>query len=310
MPITKARTTGASRTRAAARIALLGAGLGGAFAASADDDLQIKILSNRADLISGGDALVEIVPPTGASTAELAVAVDGRDVTGAFALHQSGPMAGRIVGRVGELKVGENVLAARLSNQLGAEITITNHPNGGPVFAGPKVQPWICETEAAGFGPAQDEHCNVPARYEFFYRSTDPLKVGFQPYDPAVPPGDVATTVTDQGQVVPYIVRRETGVINRGWYSIAVLTDPGKPWEPWNRQPGWNNKIVWPFGGSSTPDHYQNAPPNVLDADKLGRGFMVATSSLNVHGQNNNDVVSTETLMMTPARSCPSSSSI
>jgi len=28
-------------------------------------------------------------------------------------------------------------------------VTIVNHPNGGPVFSGPQVQPWVCANPAA-----------------------------------------------------------------------------------------------------------------------------------------------------------------
>ena len=43
--------------------------------------VEIKVLSNRADLVSGGDALVEIVLPGSAAATELRVYVDGRDVS-------------------------------------------------------------------------------------------------------------------------------------------------------------------------------------------------------------------------------------
>jgi hypothetical protein len=45
-------------------------------------EVRINVLSNRADVVSAGDALVEI---TGPNLAELRVDVDGRDVTSAFA---------------------------------------------------------------------------------------------------------------------------------------------------------------------------------------------------------------------------------
>ena len=96
------------------------------------------------------------------------------------------------------------------------------------MFAGPQVQPWFCTTDANGLGPATDGACNAPTKYEFFYRSTDPTKTGFQSYDPNHPPSDVATTVTDQGRIVPYIVRRETGTLDRAIYAIAVVFDPGQ----------------------------------------------------------------------------------
>ncbi|PYN94804.1 MAG: hypothetical protein DMD91_26995 [Candidatus Rokuibacteriota bacterium] len=260
--------------------------------------LEIKVLSNRADLISGGDALVEIALPPGVLSANVRVDVDGRDVTSAFAVRPNG----RFMGLVEGLAVGDNVVSARAKGAAAAKITITNHPNGGPVFAGPQVQPWICNTVANGFGPPQDAQCNVPPKYEFFYRSASPLSTGFMPYNPASPPADVATTTTDQGVVAPYIVRRETGVMDRGWYTAAVLFNPSEPWAPWAPQRGWNGKIVWPFGGSSTADHYQRSPTDVLNDAHLSRGFMVATNSLNTHGQNNNDVVSHEAVMMLKER--------
>src|SRR6267143_2717915 len=266
--------------------------------ARAADRFDITVLSNRADLISGGDALIEILLPAGVDPASVRVDVDGRDVTAAFGVRPNGRYMGLVTG----LAERANVLAARAPDGSGASITITNHPIGGPVFAGFQVQPWICSTVANGFGPPLDAQCNVPTKYEFFYQSTNPLRSGFQAYDPANPPADVAMTMTDRGATVPFIVRRETGVIDRGWYAIAVLFDPAQPWAPWAPQAGWNGKISWTFGGSSTSDHYQRNPPSVLSAERLGAGFMVAASSLNTHGQNNNDVVSSETVMMIKER--------
>ena len=46
--------------------------------------LEIKVLSNRADLVSGGDALVEIVLPNATTLIDLRVDVDGRDVSSSF----------------------------------------------------------------------------------------------------------------------------------------------------------------------------------------------------------------------------------
>src|SRR5207248_2977030 len=59
----------------------------------ANDNLtEIRILSNRADLISGGDALVEIVLPEKAKARpdQVKVDVDGHDVTSAFAVRNDG----------------------------------------------------------------------------------------------------------------------------------------------------------------------------------------------------------------------------
>jgi len=258
--------------------------------------LQVKVLSNRADLVSGGDALIEIVLPRDVDPAKVRVDVAGRDVTSAFAVRSDGRFLGLVTG----LTVGDNLLTAR--GPAGAvRTTITNHPIGGPVLAGAQVRPWICATEENGLGPAQDDQCNTPAAYTLFYKSS--VTGQFAAYDPNSRPLDLAYTTTDQGHRVPYIVRRERGVMDRGIYDIAVLYDPTRPWQPWAPQPGWNHKLLVPFGGDCTPRHSQGAPESlpdgtVLNDQALSRGFAVALSSLNILGQNCNDVVSAEALMM------------
>ena len=269
--------------------------LGGVGPSTAAEGPKIKVLSNRADLISGGDALVQVVLAAKSDPRRMRVSVDGRDVTSSFAVRPDGRFLGRVLG----LKVGANVLTARGPDGA-ARITITNHPIGGPVIAGRQTQPWACATEANGLGPPRDAHCNTPARYQLFYKSS--LTGQFASYDPKAPPPDLAYTTTDQGERVPYVVRRERGVMDRGIYDIAVLYDPARPWRPWAPQRGWNGKLVVPFGGDCTPRHSQGAPEapgeGVLDDQALSRGFGVALSNLNIFGQNCNDVVSAEALMM------------
>jgi hypothetical protein len=260
-------------------------------------------LSNRADLLSGGDALVEVVLPAGTDASRLRVLLaaghGSRDVSDAFATRPGG----RVVGLVDGLPVGGSVLVAAATGRRGpafARITLTNHPNGGPVFSGPQVAPWVCTTQNNGLGPAQDAQCNAAApTYQFFYRRTTGE---FAPYDPAAPPADVATTTTDRGVTVPYVFRQETGTQNRGIYRIAVLFDPARPWSPWDVQPGWNHKLFYPFGANCNTFHTQGAAQNVQIDRALSRGFMVATSSLNVLGSNCNSVVSAEAVMMLKER--------
>src|SRR4051794_33696180 len=111
---------------------LVGAG-SGAPPSSAPSDVsltEIKVLSNRADLISGGDALVQVVLPEGADPSKVRVDVDGRDVTSAFRVRPDG----RFLGLVPGLVAGENLLTVHGSG-ASAEVTITNHPIGGPFFS-------------------------------------------------------------------------------------------------------------------------------------------------------------------------------
>src|SRR5205807_4254029 len=137
---------------------------------------------------------------------------------------------GRIVGLVTAMALGANKLVARDSGAGGAQLLLTNHPVGGPIFSGPQILPWLCSSGAT------DAQCDHPTQYAFYYRSTNPLVSGFQPYDPSKPATDVASTTTDQGKTVPYIVRVETGWQDRDQYQIAVLFDPTKPWTPTSPQ--------------------------------------------------------------------------
>src|SRR4051812_29465666 len=111
--------------------------------------LVINVVSNRADLVSGGDALVEVVVPSDVSTADVRVSLNGVDVTDAFAVRENG----RFMGHLDDLVIGDNdVVASVVPSAPGrrpqARITITNHSIGGPVFSGAQLQPWVCNAPA------------------------------------------------------------------------------------------------------------------------------------------------------------------
>ena len=263
--------------------------------------VAIKVLSNRADLISGNDALVEIVLPAAADASRLRVTLDGSDISSAFAVRDSG----RIVGLVTGMVIGENLLQARLADGLGAQMRIRNHPVGGPVLSGPQIMPWTCATGAL------DAQCNRNAVITYQYKSS--LGVpggsaagqnvgGFQNYDPENPPSDVATTTTDNGSTVPYIVRIETGAIDRDEYRIAVVYDPSKPWEPWAPQEHFNGKLLITHGASCDTAYEQGAASNVMNDSALSRGFAVMSNALNNSGHNCNLAVQAESMVMTKER--------
>jgi putative cell wall-binding protein len=264
-------------------------GAGPVATAQTDEAVRIEVLSNRADLVSGGDALVEVAVPTGVDPETVALDVDGRDITDAFAVRPNGRFQALVTG----LALGENVLTARLPDGAGARLTITNHPIGGPVFSGPQIQPWTCSEGA------QDEQCNRPPTYEFLYKSTNRTRRGLQPYDPDNPPSDVAQTTTTEGETVPFVVREETGVLARDQYRIAVLYNPEEPWEPWAPQRGYNRKVVVTHG-ASCDTHYQMASaPSVGNETALGAGFAVMSHALDNSGHNCHIVTQAESLVMT-----------
>jgi hypothetical protein len=279
-----------------------------------DSGLEIKVLSNRADLVSGGDALVEIVVPKPATATDLQVDVDGRDVSSSF--KQSA--GGRVVGLVTGLKDGPNVVTAKLGKS-GARLTITNYPIGGPIFSGAQVQPWVCATptaqeatstapatNASGLSsPATDAQCNIPSEDHLFYRTTEQCSAGrggppcFKPYDPSAPmPADVADTTNDQGVKTKFIVRVERGVMNRGIYDMAVLFDPSSAAAD-RGLAGWNRKLLWSFGGGSGTPYKQFAPNSPWQIDyALARGYLVAVSAHTDQQLNSNHAVAAETVMM------------
>ena len=122
---------------------------------------EISVVSNRADLISGGDALVSV--DLLASPRAIRVELNGKDITSAFAVRANG----RFEGLVTNLEEGKNILRVRPGNGVGRWIEITNHPIGGSVFSGEQIQPWLCRTQLQGgttpaLGPV-DEKCNAAA---------------------------------------------------------------------------------------------------------------------------------------------------
>ena len=181
----------------------------------------MRIESNRADLVSAGDALVAVRLPRKVDPDTVTVTLGDRDVTDRFAVREDG----RYLGLVRGLAVGKNVVRAAAPGYAG-ETVITNHPNGGPIFSGPQHGPYRCQDSAV------DAQCNQPPTYSFLYKSTDPTQPGLQPYDPEDPPSDVATTTSDEGVGVPFIVRREDGFQARDRYTILALFTPGQDWTP------------------------------------------------------------------------------
>src|SRR3954453_7778247 len=100
-------------------------------------DIGLRVLSNRADLVSGDDALIEVTAPAGTSDSDLTLDVGGRAVPAAFTPQPGG----RLVGLVDGLHLGVNVLTARAPDGSTSRLTITDNPIGGKTISGEQVQP-------------------------------------------------------------------------------------------------------------------------------------------------------------------------
>ena len=72
-------------------------------------------------------------------------------------------------------------------------------------------------------GAPLDANCSIATRIDYVYRSKTDGKL--KPLaDPKSVPADVEM-VMREGRTVPFVVRVETGTINRGIYEIAMLND-------------------------------------------------------------------------------------
>lgn len=264
--------------------------------------LVLETSSTRADLVTGEDVLVTVSGP--AASGPVTVRRNGQDVSSAFAPTPGGD-ARR--GLVTGLTVGPNTIEATAGDQK-AELAVTDHPRSGPVFSGTHQAPFVCTTERLGLGPPTDADCSAPVRTTWSYQATDKTIKALD--DPSVRPADVDTT-TVEGRTVPFIIRAEQGVIDRGVYWVWVLdpspgtgqpgsTTPGPgPTPPWNTD-GWNQRLVYRFGGGCGTSYSQGSLlMKGLDPDLLGRGYAVATNTLDTLQTACNGVLSAEAAAMT-----------
>ncbi len=263
---------------------------------------RIEVLSSRADLVAGGQALVAVDLSPGVR--HVVVRLNGRNVSRWFAWRANGRYEGLVRG----LKNGRNVLSAVLRSGWGARIVITNHPNGGPIFAGPQPEPWTCEPGA------RDAKCDKPAQYSYLYLPQG--KTQLAPYDPRNPPSDVSMTTTDQGVTVPFIVRQEIGYEDRDQYRLDVLYQPGKPWAPWSPQRQWDHKLLIMHGFDChatygvTKPVFADGISGTLGASSpypdssvvgLGLGMAVMSTALDDAAANCNPALEAESIVMAKA---------
>ncbi len=276
------------RARVSAAIVALGALAGWAGTAqTADSVLSIQLLSSRPDMVSGGDALVEVRAPAGVTSVKLKAG--GRDVS---TVLQAGPGTGVWRGLVTGLNIGRNELVAEAGGKS-AKLALTDYPVTGPILSGPHMNPYECRTKESGLGEALDTDCSVATRYDYFYRSADNT---FKPWPTGARPSDLKTTTTIDGKTVPYIVKVESGTINRTIYRLAILDDPATP----AKQDGWNGRLGVSFGGGAGAKYNQgsNAVTAANDDLFLSRGFAHLVATELVNGLHGNAVLQGETLSM------------
>lgn len=260
-----------------------------------EGNLEINVLSSRADLVSGGDALIEVSAPDGAKLDGLSVTVNGEAVAVKW---EQDSATGALRGLVAGLQDGVNKLEASLAGAKRAKGTVelVNYPITGPILSGPHLSPYDCRTVESGLGEPLDKNCSAAQKFQYFYRAGDNT---FKPLPDGERPADLVTTTTYDGVTVPYIVRVESGTINRSIYRIAILDEPNDSTE-WKPGTGWNRKLAVTFGGGSGTQYNQgtNQATAVLNDLYLSRGFAFMAATELVNQLHSNAVLQGETLMM------------
>lgn len=267
----------------------------------------VSLLSSKPEYVTGDDALVKVT--VSGPNVPITVTINGVDVTESFKRSASTPT--ELVGLVKGIKQGSNELIA-IANNARTSITLTGNPISGPIFSGPHQQPFTCQTDTfrlpdgvSFLGAAKDAKCSADTRVDYVYRNTAATPQFVPLKTTTALPTDVATT-TVNGKSVPYIVRVETGVINRAIYQISMIHNPIAEAVPsYASSPsGWNRKLVYTFGGGCTGGWYRqgNTTGGVLDNPILSQGYAMASSSLNVFGNNCQDLTAAESMAMVKER--------
>ena len=285
---------------------------------NAEGAFRVTVLSARPDMISGGDARVRIEVPRDVPLNTVVALLNGGAVQ--LANFRPDDSAHALEGVVSALRDGDNTFvvgSARRHPTLfpvknandGLTVTLHNYPITGPIFSGPHERPFVCESQSfpiygntmGMLGPAVDENCTVVRRVDYFFRSVTTGRLVPLAWL-SLKPSDLATGTTADGRQIPHIVQIETGTINRGIYQIAIPYDPVA--DRGAQLAGWNGRLIYTFGGGCNGGWYRQGANTggVDDPVMLARGYAIASSSLNVFGNNCNDLLAAETMMMVKER--------
>lgn len=267
---------------------------------------DMEVLSSKPEYISGGDALVSVKVKN--SGAQVRAVLNGTDISSAFKKTTNDVWVGTVSG----MKMGANTLVAD-SGGTPTTVTLTNFPITGPMFSGPQQKPFACQTATFRIYPGgpflgteKDANCSIDTRVDYVYRNTaNPAAfVGLANIKEI--PKDAATVTDAEGKAVPFVVRIETGTVNRSIYQTAMLHNPAASDAPTalSASPIWNKKLVYTFGGGCTGGWYRqgNTTGGVLDTPILALGYAMASSSLNVFGNQCGELVSAESMAMVKER--------
>lgn len=279
--------------------------------------IQLRVVSSPPEWVSGGDARIEIRAAPGLHD-KIELWLNGTRIDVKLESIDGHTLQGVVTG----LAEGSNRLEARHRNGKGASDTLhlVNHPITGPMFSGPQQHPFTCTANQLGQQPLVDSatppghrvvdaegntigysrNCSVETVVSYLYRTTGNAWAPL-PAD-ASRPADMSTITLPDGRTVDFVIRRETGSINRFLYSFAMLAPRGE--DPANPDLSlWNRKLLYWFQGGVAIGHTQGTVHSgSLNPDILRLGFAIVHSSGNNTGTHYNLNLSGETAMMTKER--------
>jgi hypothetical protein len=264
------------------------------------DAVMLEAVSTRPELVTGGDVLLRVTGLAEPTT----LTVDGRQLVSTSVDTDEGGMLVLASG----LPAGPSRIEATVAGDVVATLDVVNSAVTGPILSGPHLQPFICETTAAGLGEPLGGDCAAAPRIRWYYVPDSPGAAAVPLADPYAPyPPDMATTTTVDGVTVPFVLRLESRTINRAIAHMAVLDDPHArgPETPFRPTEGWNRRLVYGFGGGCSVSHRQGGrsdgyarPEEAMLTWLLADGYAQIVTSLNEGGVSCNDVLSAETAAM------------
>lgn len=263
--------------------------------------IKLAIVSSPADRVMGTSALMQLELLKFDADARLRVTANGTDVSHLFRPDPNGVF----LGNVENLRDGANEVVATYGAYT-TKLVLTGYPRTGPVFSGPHQSPFLCGFQSftrLGGGvlvSLEDGKCSTRTLVSYFYRNTSGSNTGFNPATATTYPANMAY-VTVNGRQVPFLVRLESGTVNRTVYQSAILHDAlNEPVpSPSARPAGWNGKLIYTTTGGCGANGWQqgNDFATLINPDYMAQGYAAVSSTLNVGAVNCNDVLAAETVM-------------
>ena len=279
--------------------------------------ISLQLLSSQPEQVSGGDARIAVLAPK-ADQGQIELWLNDKQISPTLAASDD-----RLEGVVSGLKLGANTLSLRHKTRGKLDtLTLTNHPITGPMFAGPKQEPFVCTVstelgkeplvdttdpkyyavkDAGGATIGYSQHCSIDSYVQYYY-----MPVGGTTHSHYLPlptdgsrPANIAKTTLTDGRTVDFIVRWERGTINRFIYQYVMLAPFGE--DPTKPDTGlWNRKLVYHFQGGVGFGHYQGGPDKRAGlVDAIGKGYAIAYSTGNRTGEHYDMILGGETALMT-----------